>query len=332
MTLQPPEGGNGPGLTITEGQPARAANGFERIKGLCRRALGRHTVQYVSYYIRGNQQFWQDTFASAHAPGIASPDDAKRKRESLETSGQHLHYVVARLDKAFEPVRSGRLIRCVFDVGEGALFYYSPFHGEYLVGASLEESPVDEADATMVWLCDEVRLARGYGGNQNPAGEHTKYDVDVDPADLLPQERYIDEYAVSGDSRGELSGHLRAALSPEALHYVAYFEGPDLVRSADLLRHRRLGSFTVGTEHADRRKHYERIGKLTHITSHRMDRMLLPLLGGVLHRVVLDVEAGAVYYRRLGNDQALIGITLDQAKVAVAEAALNTLAQAIAAR
>ncbi len=63
-----------------------------------------------------------------------------------------------------------------------------------------------------------------------------------------------------------------------------------------------------------------------------MDRTLLPLLGGVLRRVVLDVEAGALYFRRLGEDDALIGVTLDQAKVAVAEASLNTLAQAIADR
>ncbi|NVI88468.1 hypothetical protein [Actinomadura sp. BRA 177] len=331
MTQQVPESGNGPGLKITEGQPSRSATGSEKLKSLGREALRGRTVQYFAYYVRGNQLFWQDTFDSDDEPGIESPDDAKRKREWVHATGQRLNYVVARLDKAFSPVQSGRLIRCVFDVGDGAVFYHSPFFGEYLVGAVLADTPVDVADATMGQLCDRVRLIRGYGGHLNLAGADTEYDVDVDEADLAEDEPYIDEFGLNG-SRPELSGHFRSALSAEALHYVMYLEGAEPIRSADLLRHPRLEPLTVGTDHDARRKHYERIGKLTYITSHRMDRTLLPLLGGVLRRVVLDVEAGALYFRRLGEDDALIGVTLDQAKVAVAEASLNTLAQAIADR
>lgn len=331
MTTEVPEHGNGPRLKKTEGQPNRSATGLEKLKDLAWQALRSRTVQYVAYYTQGNQQFWQDTFDSDDEPGIDSLDDAKRKRESLHTSGQQLHYVVARLDKAFVPVRSGRLIRCVFDVGDGALFYHSPFAGEYLVGAALAETPADEADATMGHLCDLVRLARGYGGHLNPGGAATEYDVEVEEADLSDDEPYIDEFGLYG-AHLELGGHFRAALSPEALHFVMYLEGAEPVRSADLLRHPKLAALTVHTDHDERRKHYERIGKLTYITGNRMDRMLLPLLGGTLRRVVLDVEAGALYYRRLGADDALIGVTLDQAKVAVAEAAMNTLAQAITAR
>jgi hypothetical protein len=329
MTTEVPENGNGPRLKKTEGQPNRSAAGLERLKDLAWQTLRTRRVQYVAYYIQGNQQFWQDTFDSDDEPGIDSLDDAKRKRESLHTSGQQLHYVVARLDKAFVPVRSGRLIRCVFDVGDGALFYHSPFAGEYLVGAALAETPADEADAAMGHLCDLVRLARGYGGHLNPGGMHSEYDVDVEEADLADDEPYIEESGLDG-ARAELAGHFRAALSPEALHFVTYLEGAEPVRSADLLRHPKLAALTVDTDHDERRKHYERIGKLTYITSHRLDRTLLPLLGGTLRRVVLDVEAGALYYRRLGRDAALIGVTLDQAKVAVAEATMNTLAQAIA--
>ncbi|RFS82058.1 hypothetical protein D0T12_27800 [Actinomadura spongiicola] len=286
-------------------------------------------MHHVSYYVFGNQLFWQDTFESADVPGFSSPEEIKRKRASLDAYGQQLHYIVARLDKAFTPVRNGRLIRCVFDVGDGALFYFSPFPGEYLVGASLEDAPVDEADTAMGELCDEVRLARGYGGTPNTGGFLSEYEVEVEPDELVETERFIDEFN-RGSHRPGLEGHFRAALSPEALHYVALFEGPSLCLSADLLRHPRLGSFTIGTDHADRRKQYERIGKLTYITVHRLDKTLRPLLGGGLHRVVLDVEAGALYYHRLKDDKVLIGVTLDQAKVAVAETMLNTLAKAIA--
>ncbi|RKS79851.1 hypothetical protein BZB76_1330 [Actinomadura pelletieri DSM 43383] len=327
MTQSSPEDGTGP--KVTQGQSGASGAGLGKIQDLCRAVLLRRRVHHVAYYVFGNQLFWQDTFESTDVPGFTSPEEIKRKRETLDVYGQQLHYIVARLDRAFTPVRNGRLIRCVFDVGDGALFYYSPFPGEYLVGASLADTPVDEADTAMGELCEQVRLARGYGGTPNPGGFMTEFDVEVDSDELVDTAEFIHEDSTE-NHRPELVGHFRAALSPEALHYVAYFEGPFLRLSADLLRHPRLAPLTLVTKHADRRKQYERIGKLTYITVQRLDRTLLPLLGGGLNRVVLDVEAGALFYHRLKNDAVLVGVTLDQAKVAVAETMLNTLANAIA--
>ncbi|SEG40298.1 hypothetical protein SAMN04489712_10526 [Thermomonospora echinospora] len=333
MTSEPTKGSFGPlPEHISEHRADHVGSEFDTIVDLCRQALQQGALQYVAYYIRGNWQVWLDVFDPRDPFSDLSPEQIKRERDSLLTGGQQLHFVVARLDQAFTPVQRGRLIRCVFDVGAGALLYFSPSPGEYLVGATLHDERISGADASMVWLSEEIRLARGFGGTPNYAGEHSRYEVNVRRGDIVDDEDVYVDTANPGGAPSDMLDLCRAVLDPEAVHYVACFQGAEPICSVDLLAHPGLAALTFGTDSRDRRRHYQRIGKLLYLVTNRLDRTLLPLLGGVLGRTVLDVEAGALFYLRASGDRFVIGITLDQAKVAVADEQLGELARALAAR
>jgi hypothetical protein len=121
------------------------------------------------------------------------------------------------------------------------------------------------------------------------------------------------------DGREELfQAQAQTVLQPVDLHYIALVRG-GRISAADLLDHGDLNEFFVGPGRAARRDAFEKVGIEFLSLSDLLDGLLRSVLNRRLTRTVLDVEKGALYFHRLGRDEVLLGVTLDQRRVAEAD-------------
>jgi hypothetical protein len=310
---------------IAELRAPRVGSEFDGLIEHCTDAIEHGALHYVAYFARGNCRFSVDVIDSNDLEPDILLEGHHGRRGDLLRSGQQLNFIVNRLDSAVEAVRSGRLIRTVFNVTSGALYYCSVVPGEYLIGATFDESMVLHADESMGWLVDMMRATMGWGGTANPGGFLTKHEVPAPDKYRI----HIDPYITNkGDEPDEITDPCTLVLNPENVHYIAFFRDAECTFTADILRHEALNPYFVGIGREDRRSMYQRIGKLLYLVTGQMDRSLVQLLGGQLVRTVLDVEAGALYYMRISEREKefLIGVTLDQSRVAVADRQLAELA------
>jgi hypothetical protein len=111
------------------------------------------------------------------------------------------------------------------------------------------------------------------------------------------------------------------------LQYIAYYVDGNCIMSLDLLDHPELARFHEVVEPYQRREEYGRQGKALHSLLKRLNSELNPLNTGDLIRLVLDVERGAIYYHVVttDTDRYLVGVTLNQYKVHVADAKMALL-------
>ncbi|MDI1460605.1 hypothetical protein QEZ54_06480 [Catellatospora sp. KI3] len=118
-------------------------------------------------------------------------------------------------------------------------------------------------------------------------------------------------------------------LSVDDLHYIAWYTPQaDCEFYVDLFDDDALELLATG-DSAERRTNYMRHGRhIRHLITKLSDR-LDDLETGLLVRVVLDVEKGAIYHYNLPGLGFLIGVTLDQRKVDPTDWKLSDLANAI---
>jgi hypothetical protein len=119
----------------------------------------------------------------------------------------------------------------------------------------------------------------------------------------------------------------RRRLSAKDLHYVAYYANKQPVFRVDVLNDPVLSRFygLVGAE--ERREAYERHGRTVDKLMARLNTEFRTLDSGSLIRLVLDVERGALYYYVVHSESErfLVGVTLDQDMVHVADGKLQVL-------
>ncbi|WP_055751913.1 hypothetical protein [Frankia sp. AvcI1] len=107
-------------------------------------------------------------------------------------------------------------------------------------------------------------------------------------------------------------------LQPADLQYIALVrEGR--VSAADVLDHSDLNEFFVGPGRTARRDAIEQVGAEFLVLSDLLDGLLRSVLNRRLTRTVLDVEKGALYFHRISRDEVLLGVTVDQRRVADAD-------------
>jgi len=121
--------------------------------------------------------------------------------------------------------------------------------------------------------------------------------------------------------RPEAHQHLveacRARLSPDDLHYVAFYAGHECVFRVDIFDDPALGTFHGLVEASARRAAYDAQGPAVEEALESFNRTYRDLDVGILIRLVLDVERGAVYYFTIDRDTGryLLAVTLDQEQV-----------------
>lgn len=122
-----------------------------------------------------------------------------------------------------------------------------------------------------------------------------------------------------------------AMLDESDLHFVGYFAAERCVFYTDVLDDADLARFFQGTTQEQRRDTYMRAGKQLQWLNTRLDQQLAGIESGFLIRIVLDVERGALYFYWIDTGRYLLGVTLDQRKVEVADDKMATLVDAIRA-
>jgi hypothetical protein len=136
-----------------------------------------------------------------------------------------------------------------------------------------------------------------------------------------------DSYTRAHDA---LVGIVQELLDPLDLHYVAYFIDGECVFYLDIFDDRKLGRFFSGRGTAEsRRKGYESYGRFLNVLMTNLNAKFKKIDSGLLLRVVLDVEKGALYYYHVEEDKFVIGVTMDQAKVHEADRKMVTVVDEI---
>ncbi|MGC4815675.1 hypothetical protein ACLQ29_34700 [Micromonospora sp. DT228] len=299
--------------------------GFRKKRDLCRGLLlGGGGVYHVAHYTTGVLDFALDLLAHPATPVPADETTPEERREVYRRVGAQLVYRVSELNRRLGELHSGALIRTVVQTRTGLVFCNSVVGNEHVVGFAAvpgtDTAPV--ADPARVSAVDQAaahaatdlrRLLRQR--SQNPGG--WEGEVVDEP---LPTSEPTDGFQphLTGSSTPDEAS--MAALRPERLHYLSHYRAGEQAWAVDILGHPDLDTFfNRGVTVADRRDRYQRLAGDLSLLALQVGRDLRRAVAGDVTRLVLDVEMGAVYHYRLSADDYLVGVTLDQDRVAVAD-------------
>ncbi|MFD0200938.1 MULTISPECIES: hypothetical protein [Saccharothrix] len=313
-------------MELHEEQAEHVGPEFDLARRACREAIAdTPALHYLAHYSSGVFDFGVDALGD---PPLA-PDTLPggTRREELKRLGRHLTFQVATLDRALQEVRTGRLIRTVLHTEEGALFCDSVVPTEHVVGLVLDHAgagplfghpAVDEADRAVAALATRLRAQLSLG-SLNPGGWDSA--ADVVP---LPVEDDLSAHVTAGE--GPLTACL-AAVRAQDLHLVAHVVDGEVRAMVDCLGDPSLAPFFKQvTVDARRRFYHGFVQELGALTT-KLNRAVSPVVGGLMARLVFDVEMGAIYYYRLRSGEYLVGVTIDQSRVRAADDRMSALAE-----
>ncbi|MBM7776107.1 hypothetical protein JOD54_006311 [Actinokineospora baliensis] len=220
------------------------------------------------------------------------------------------------LDRDLQPMRTGRLIRTVLDAEGGAVFCETVRPGRHVIGsvtASATPLERERADAVLAGVVNDLRLDENLPP-QNPGS----YDDEGTPVaeDPTPLHTTGDEAALAT---------LAPAIRLDGLHALSYFTRTEKLAEVDCFDAAELAAFHELATPTHRRALYDTLGRGLSTLANQLNQAISPALGGRLQRIILDVQSGAIYYRRLPRQHYLVGITLDQTRVRRADHEMDAL-------
>lgn len=286
-------------------------------------------LQRVAHYTSGIHDFGVDVLRD---PALARPESEGRiesRRARYLRGGQNLTFMVGREDDRLQDLRTGRIIRTVLHSDRGAIFCTPVRRGEHLTGLCLDgrRESVDTADLRLARLVTAVRGQLGLG-SQNPGGWLTarpvSREISLEPGQ---DEKADDDAFVFHAEDGAAAGIFRAAVGPDQLNFVATYKKGELISAGDCLDAPSIRHLFTQMTPGARRQAYREVGKNFHVIATQFSQLMRAALNGHLVRVVFDVEQGAIYYYRLPGDIYMVGVTLVQSQVSVADHLMAELAR-----
>lgn len=234
----------------------------------------------------------------------------------FDTVGGNLIAALTRLNNLLAPVGTGALIRAVAHAEQGALMCNTIMQGERVLGValapagrrSLLDPSTRRADIAIGELVTVLRA--GFGQReQNPGGyDFTK--LPIDPLTWEPPET----------AGTDLEARVDAVLHPRDLQFVALVHDGSIRFQRDLFDHPEAEVFfRAGYTPALRREFYLRFAPEVKQHACEIGGIVNGAIGRGMERLVLDVQRGAIYYYRVGLRTYLIGITLNQDFVTLAD-------------
>lgn len=293
-------------------------------------------LRYLAHYSRAVFDFGFDALGDPPPSPDALPGTTRR--DELKRLGRQLGFTVTTLDRTLQEARTGRLIRTVVQTEEGAVFCDSVVPSENVVGLVVDRSATEHpvtplalapdlraADRAVAELASTLR-AQVRLPSLNPGGWES-----ADPVEPLPSigsepAPFTTVLAAPGADTDRLLSACVRAVRPEDLHLVAYCSQGELPVMVDHLDHPSLSPFFTQIAVETRRRFYQGFSRELGAMAHRLNRTTSTALGGVLVRLVLDIEMGAIYYYRLGPGDYLVGVTIDQNRVSGADDRMAALA------
>jgi len=291
-------------------------DGPDAARELCEQALASGRLHLITQISSGVPDFVVDTFGE-RGPRVA-PEDLDALRASCHSAARLIATFTDAQDGRLEDVRTGRLIRVVLHADGGAVYCYAVVPGQNVVGFVFDDAAahanhplarqpaVNAADHAMTELVDRLRGLLGLPA-QNAGGWSSEGH----------------EAQLAGDSAAEL---MESAVDTHDLHYVARLRTGQEPRVCEKLGDAAMRPYFRLITPANRRKFYDEEAIEIRQTVGQVGRLVRSTVGGTVHRLVLDVEQGAIYYYRLAVGDNLVGVTLNQEQVGATDGKLAALA------
>lgn len=315
----------GRAATAPAGEPARERRASAFVQRRMEAAMARPGApEWMGQYV--------DTVLGAVLDRFGPDGPAEQDRADLATTGRVFNLWFSELDRRLAGARTGRLIRAVVESARGGAYCYMADPGHTIVGFQRSGHPDGPAaiDEAMAGMLDLIREDMGqpdlnFGGFTSKRLEELR---GVQPgAGNGARSRPGGPPHVVGDTGDPLYERASAALDGDALHWLSVVQDRTAVFVVDRFEDEAAENFFTRMTVDGRRDFYQvLLGELATFVR-RLDRGLRGVLGGPLTRLVLDVQQGALIVYRLGPRRYLLGITLNQTKVAFAEADLIALVQ-----
>jgi hypothetical protein len=129
----------------------------DRRSALCRNALSPRDLHYAGIFRNGAPLFFADILHDrALAHFFQRVTHEGRRRGYLEVARQ-VELNLDRLSRMLHIVDSKSLVRLVIDVAQGAIYFLPLGDGEWVVGVTLNQSRVDDADQAVSQLAAEIK-------------------------------------------------------------------------------------------------------------------------------------------------------------------------------
>lgn len=321
-----------PTTVVEDAAPHAAGPAYDDVRAAVRVALRSPGPHHLAHFSGSVFDFDVDVIGGDPPVVAAAPHQV---RYSCRRAGRQLSMAIDDLSGDLREVAAGALIRMVVHSDRGAFCCDSIVPGQYVVaavfdratGGGLSSQPLVRAcDQTVSKLVTDQRRRLSLG-SQNPGGYASPEFESTGRRETEKVHTARDlESGVDAMLLAEAEVALAEAITPGDLHYLALCANGVTALSVDCLNHDDVARFFTQISVRDRRSFYERFGRDVQRLTGRVIRVTAPVIGTRLLRLVLDVEQGAIYYYRLRQGIYLIGVTLDQAKVAVTDDKMSDLA------
>jgi hypothetical protein len=139
------------------------APGFtqSRIVDIARAHLSHVDLHFVAFFDpAGECRFYVDVFDDDDVPVSHNLDSAER-RTSYVRHGRHIRHLANQLNPRLADLQTGRLVRVVLDVEQGAIYLYDLGTVGFLIGVTLDQAQVDPTDWKMSLLANGILRAYG---------------------------------------------------------------------------------------------------------------------------------------------------------------------------
>ncbi|WP_214411925.1 hypothetical protein [Sphaerisporangium fuscum] len=294
----------------------------------CRDAVETNpALHYVSHFGSGVFDFSVDVLHFAeHLDRLRGP--VETAREQHLRACRRLVVRVEEFDASLKALNSGELMRTVVETASGALHCGRLRSGEYLVGATLRAADTAAMDDGMNDLVTTIRTREFRLGDEHPGG-----DPAAEPPEIKsPSQPHVETGPALGRAREAALLDLWAgAVNAGDLHYAALYRDWSPAYAGDVFGDPALGVWFTDITVAARRALYRDIAERLRTDLARLRHALRTVLDDTVRRLVLDVQAGALYVHWLGPAPGdfVLGVTLLQDKVATAERRLTALTDAV---
>jgi hypothetical protein len=120
-------------------------------------------LHYVGYYVDGQPIMSLDLLDHPELDRYHEVVEPYQRREEYHRQGKALNALCRKLNAELSPLNTGDLIRLVFDVERGAIYYYvvTVDTNRFLIGVTLNQYKVYLADQKMAKLVDDIRVHLG---------------------------------------------------------------------------------------------------------------------------------------------------------------------------
>lgn len=243
--------------------------------------------------------------------------------------GRHLVVCMEDFDRSLRRFDTGELMRLVVGAPEGGMYCARIRAGQHLVGVTLSGDTVVELDEGLNDLVRTIRTRVHHLPDESLGGAPDLEASAPGGAGRLHLE--VGLSTENADEEAELRSAWQSHVNPVDLQYAAYYRDWRMVCAGDTFDDPSLRVRLVNIAGNERRSMYRDLAARLRADITRLRHVLRPVSSGPIERLVLDVQEGAVYIHWLdhGTGAFLVGVTVDQFQVAVAEDRLRSLLSAV---